>query len=137
MVGLGLEEVRGLNAAVVGDRPDRGAGRYLPDDRVVVLRGAAGLPAAGTLGTVLEAGPDRSGSLTIGWSGHRRSILTAGADLARIGFGYAVTPALAARSSEPLFVLGPAAATGRARERVVAEVGRPAEPPQRDRVLEV
>lgn len=150
LVGLGIEEVRALNRAAVGEeRPGSGSERFRLGDRVVVLKGGPGLPRCGTFGTVVEAPPigERDGrnrhepGIRASWDS-----VGAGSDAARstgeriegpalagLGFGYAVTPGMAARSDRSLMVLGPASALGRARERVVAEIGR--EPPGRQREL--
>ncbi len=129
LIGLGIEEVGALNRAAVGqDRPERGIGRYRAGDRVVMLRSSAGLPPGGNLGTVLEpVASQRSSTLTVAWDSGHRSTITTGRELACLGFGYAVTPPLAGRSSRPLMVVGPASTLTRSRERVVAEIApRPA-----------
>jgi hypothetical protein len=135
LVGLGVEEVRALNRAALGeDRPARGPERFRPRDRVVVLKGGEDLPPYGTFGTVAAA-PSLAGS-TLGavgrrrrlagvefaWSDGSRSVVSGDRDLARVGFGYAVTPWLARRADGPLMVLGPALVLGLARTRVTAEV---------------
>lgn len=137
LVGLGPEEVHGLNRAAVGeDRPERGPGRYRAGDRIVVVHRVAGLPPAGTLGTVAEAPADGpGGQLMIAWADGGHSAVASGRDLARLGFGYAVTPRLAAGVDRPLMVLGPAAAIARGRERVVDEVVQARQPSGRDRAL--
>ncbi|MDE3202731.1 MAG: relaxase domain-containing protein [Acidobacteriota bacterium] len=136
LVGLGVEEVRALNRAALGeDRPQRGPGRYQPGDRVVVVRGGRRLPGAGAIGTVTETASRSSGSVTVEWTAGRRSVLDL-SDQRRVGFGYAATPRLASLGDRPLMVLGPAAAVGRARERVVADRGRPRPAPGPDRGLE-
>jgi conjugative relaxase-like TrwC/TraI family protein len=135
LVGLGLEEVRGLNRAVLGRDPGRkGADRFEPGDRVVVLRSRSGLPPYATFGTVTRAGRDRSGpAVTIAWSDGTHRSITDARTLSAVGFGYAVTPWLAARSSASLIVFGPAEALGRGRERVVASVDLARDGPARDR----
>jgi hypothetical protein len=135
LVGLGVEEVRALNRAALGEnRPTRGPERFRPGDRVVVLKGGEGLPPYGTFGTVAAA-PSPAGS-TLGAGGHRHrlagvelawsdgsgGVVSGDRDLARVGFGYAVTPWLARRADGPLMVLGPASVLGLARTRVTAEI---------------
>ncbi len=136
LVGLGVEEVRALNRAALGeDRPERGRGRYQPGDRVVVVRGGRRLPGAGVIGIVAETTSGSSGAVTVEWTGGRRSVLDL-SDQRRVGFGYAATPRLASLGDRPLMVLGPAAAVGRARERVVADRGQPRPAPGHDRGLD-
>lgn len=138
LVGLGLEEARALNRAALGLRADRAASgaaeTFMPGDRVVVVKGRAGLPVYGSFGTVVDARPNgRSGRggplLRVAWENGESSEIADRRTLAAVGFGYAVTPHLATRAQGPLMVLGPASALGRARERVVREV----EPPDRAR----
>ena len=136
LVGLGVEETRALNRAaaavqrqaVRGDAPV-GNG-FLPGDRVVVVKGRAGLPGYGTFGSVIgveEGGRRGRASLTIGWD-HGETTTTADRyTLGGIRLGYAVTPHLAGRTKAPLMVLGPAHSLGRGRERVVLEAGIPLE----------
>ena len=127
MVGLGPEEIRALNMAAVGPRPGlraAGAERFLPGDRVVALRRRAGLPGYGTFGTVTESlrqGSGRTG-VRISWEDGNETRTDQGRELAAVGWAYAVSPRLAARSSGPIMVLGPASALGRARDRVVAQM---------------
>jgi conjugative relaxase-like TrwC/TraI family protein len=122
LVGLGLEEVNELNRAVLGAARPSGPDRFRPGDPVVVLKGAAGLPAYGTFGRVAPAGSSRE--VEIAWADGRATRTADPRTLGRIGFGYAVTPHLAGRDPRPVMVLGPASALGPARSRVVAEVGR-------------
>ncbi|HET9076201.1 MAG TPA: MobF family relaxase [Acidimicrobiales bacterium] len=125
LVGLGPEEARGLNRAaarLVGGGDGGGLG---PGHRVVVLKPRATLPPPGTLGTVVE-GPSTTGRhhppLVVSWAGGPAAAVADGWTAAAVGWGYATTPALAARSSRALMVLGPGEALGRQRHRVVAEV---------------
>lgn len=130
LVGLGLEEVGALNRAVLGrpaGRPD-GPRSFEAGDRVVVLRGRPGLPPYATFGTVTwsrDAGgrPTRARQeVRIAWADGSSTTTADRRVLAAVGFGYAATPWLAARTSGPLMVLGPADALGRARDRVVDDV---------------
>jgi hypothetical protein len=100
LIGLGLEEVEGLNRAVLGRDPDpTGPGRFEPGDRVLVLRSRPGLPPAATFGTVDRVGTDRSGSaVTCAWPDGSRTTLAGRRALSALGFGYAATPRLAARA---------------------------------------
>ncbi len=91
LAGLGIEEVRALNRAVVGEpRPAIGWDRFRVGDRVVVLRAVSALPPCGTFGTVADAprrGRGGSGrSIRIEWSEGRASAVSDGHDLAHIGF---------------------------------------------------
>ncbi len=127
MGGLGPEEVRALNRAAVGYRAGATLGGHMPfraGDRVVVLKHRAGLPAYGTFGTVTDTWGDRSGptGARFLWADGSETVTADRRALAGVGWGYAVTPWLAARRAGPLMVLGPAAALGRARERVVMEM---------------
>jgi conjugative relaxase-like TrwC/TraI family protein len=120
MVALGLEEVHALNRAAVGsERSERGVERFQPGDRVVVMRSRPDLPPFGTFGTVGERADH---AVRFDWSGGDRTVTSDRRALAAVDFGYAVSPGLAAGLDRPLFVLGPAAALSRGRERVVAEV---------------
>jgi conjugative relaxase-like TrwC/TraI family protein len=127
LVGLGPEEVWALNRAALGEnRSGPGVARFRGGDRVVVLRGRAGLPPAGTLGTVTRVSPpglSRHPELSVCWPGGRQSVLSDGRTIGALGFGYAVTPRLAARSSGPIMVLGPSSALGRSRNRIITEMG--------------
>lgn len=132
MVGLGLEETRGLNRAALDVRPDRppGAGEGpVAGDRVVVMKARPGLPVYGTFGTVVDGASVRgrvrspTGPVSIAWDSGEVTVALDRRTLAGVGFGYAVTPYLASRTTGPLMVLGPASALGRGRDRVVRDVG--------------
>jgi conjugative relaxase-like TrwC/TraI family protein len=119
LVGLGLEEVRALNRAAAG--PDRNPDDFLPGDRVVVIRGGAGLPRYGSLGTVVDERP-----LRLAWDDGTVSEVAppGGRARPRLGHGWAVTAPTAARTDRLLMVLGPARSLGFAAGRVVGEVDR-------------
>ena len=126
LVGLGLDEVIGLNraarllAAPAGG--ERSPGPPRPGDRVVVLHRGGGPAPYGSFGDIRHgaAGP------VVHWDGDAvpPSPLD---DRLRRGLrpGWAVTPFLAARSGRPLAVLGPASGVGPVRARVVASIEPP------------
>jgi hypothetical protein len=127
LVGLGFAEVEGLNAAartmltrVGGIQGPRLVARGRPfqaGDAVIALRRLGSEAPFASRGTVAEVDPARRRA-AIAWKG--KVTWMASADLARVGYGYAVTPAVAARVSGPLMVLGRAEDLGRDRGRVVA-----------------
>lgn len=134
LVALGIEEIRGLNRAVVGsERPPRGPERFEPGDRVVALRSGPGLPPFGTFGTVRGL---TGTSVEFEWADGGRTITSDGRALAAVDFGYAVSPRVAALSDRPLRVLGPAAAITRGRERVVSAIEVSQEGRRREQGLE-
>ncbi|HWE55665.1 MAG TPA: MobF family relaxase [Acidimicrobiales bacterium] len=121
LVGLGVEEVRGLNRAVVGDRARvEGADRFASGDRVMMLKGRAGLANYGHFGTVLDV--SSRGMVDFQWDDGSRTGTADRRALAAVGFGYAVGARRAEQLTGPLMVLGPAAAVGPARDRVVGQV---------------
>lgn len=148
LVGLGPEETRALNRAVLGmreslglrDGPGAGAApadgmpRFAAGDRVVVLRRRPGLPPYGSFGTVDAVHPTGQQGVRIAWDGGGDSVIGDARTLGATGYGYAVTPWLAGRAGRPLMVLGPAAALGRARGRAVLETPPPARSPGLERV---
>lgn len=133
MVGLGLDEVIGLNRAA-GAGPERrgaagpgGAAGLRDGDRVVLLGRRAGPVPAGWLGTVEGIGTRRR----VRWDGDRGRSEIDDHLRRRLRPGWAVTPAVATRTAGPLMVLGPAAAAGPALGRVVASVEREGPAPAR------
>jgi hypothetical protein len=127
LVGLGYAEADGLNQAARAVLVARGrvAGPALPvggrvfqqGDQALALRRLAPALAPGTLVSVMEVDPRRRAA-TVTWdSGTAELDRTA---LAHLGYGYAVTPPLAARTPRPLMVLGPADSLGPHRGRVLA-----------------
>lgn len=157
LVGLGLEEVRELNRAAramriragaaglgtdpggLGTRPGglgTEASRFVPGDRVVVLGRRVGLPGYGVFGTVSEVtspAERRRSGLDIAWDDGTRTRTDDHRAIAAVGFGYAVTTAVAARTTGPVMVLGPASALGRGRDRALAETGLRPDRPGRER----
>lgn len=126
LVALGLEEVRELNRAARAMRLEAHSPGLQAGDRVVVLGRRAGLPGYGVFGTVTSApaaGSGRRAGVGIAWDDGGRTRTADAWLLGAVGYGYAVTPAVAARTRRPLMVLGPASSLGRGRERVVAETG--------------
>jgi conjugative relaxase-like TrwC/TraI family protein len=126
LVGLGLAEVQGLNAAARTMLTRNGAiegpsivarGRpFQAGDAVIALRRlGSDAPFAGR-GTVAGVDPDRRRA-AVAWNGTLTWLTPT--DLAHVGHGYAVTPAVAARVGGPLMVLGRAEDLGRDRARVV------------------
>ena len=134
LVGLGLDEVTGLNRAArlvagappparrppPGRRPDRPP--LGPGDRVVVVHGRGGGPAPyGSFGAVR---PGPTGPV-VRWDDDRLPDSPLDDRLRRgLRPGWAVTPFLAARSGRPAMVLGPADAAGLDRSRVLASIER-------------
>lgn len=126
LVGLGPAETAALNrgarafllaqGALEGPSVRLGRLDLQAGDQVVALRRAGGVPA-GAIGDVVEIDTRRSRAL-VGWPGGAGLIDRAGARLA--GYGYAVTPRLAARTDRPLLVLGSPDVLGRDRSRVLA-----------------
>lgn len=143
LVGLGLDELAGLNQAAMALRGGGPSGPYgvRDGDRVVVLKGRPGLPPFGTFGTVVEASTDLApatrksgrGPLVVAWSDGTMSATRDRWTADAVGPGYAVMPTIAARSTGPLMVLGPAESLSRGRDRVVADVALAASARERDR----
>jgi conjugative relaxase-like TrwC/TraI family protein len=135
LVALGFAEVDALNQAARAALVDAGEiqGSALPcggkmlqaGDRVVALRRlASGLPSGSDL-RVTEVDERRS-RIRVGGEAGRWTLDRP--EAAHLGYGYAVTPALAARSPGPLLLLGPRHALGPHRDRVVAAaMSRPPE----------
>ena len=127
LVGLGFAEVDALNQAARAALVDAGeiqgsalscAGKVLQaGDRVVALRRlSSGLPSGSDL-RVVEVDERRS---RIRVSGEAGRWTLERPEAAHLGYGYAVTPVLAARAPGPLLLLGPRHALGPHRDRVVA-----------------
>jgi conjugative relaxase-like TrwC/TraI family protein len=126
LVGLGQDEVQGLNQTARTTLQGQGvltgpatmaAGReFQRGDRVESLRGTGSIPGRGVLGKVtgVADGPPR---ITVRWDDGSRSVV-AGVELRYLGYGYAVTPALAARARGPLLLLGPENAVSSLRGRI-------------------
>lgn len=138
LVGLGLDEVIGLNRAArrltTGDprRPDGTIAALGPPDRdtfgsgtrVVVGHRLGGPARYGSFGTIR---PGSTGPV-VRWDDDRLPDAPLDDRLRRsLRPGWAVTPYLAARSDQPLLVLGPADAAGLARSRALASIERPTE----------
>ena len=135
LVGLGLDEVIGLNRAarrLAGtaagpDRDPQRQGRPAaplgPGDRVVVLHRRGGPAPYGSFG---EIRPGPAGPV-VHWDGGLLPPAPLDSRLRRgLRPGWAVTPFLAGRSGRPLAVLGPATAAGVTRDRILASIDRPA-----------
>jgi hypothetical protein len=128
LVGLGGDEVRGLNQAArrLLAREGRLQGpvltahgrQYRSGDCVVVLRGLGSGQRRGTPGLV--AGVDaEKGVVLVRWQDGAKPELLAKQKLAYIGHGYAVSPSLAARRPDPLLLLGDPADVPLLRHRVI------------------
>jgi hypothetical protein len=127
LVGLGYAETDALNQAArallvereqIGGPVLRSGGRsYQAGEQALALRRLAPALPPGTLLSVAEVDPRRRAAI-VTWAGH--TAVLDRADLAHVGYGYAVTPPLAARAPNPLMVLGPADAMGAHRARVIA-----------------
>jgi conjugative relaxase-like TrwC/TraI family protein len=138
LVGLGYAEVDGLNQAaraILADRsrltgPALSCGEriFQAGDRVITLRRLSADLPGGTLLEVTEVDRRRS-ALTVSGTGIRATLDRATAT--HLGYRYAITVGLAARTTGPLLVLGPEESLGPHRGRVVgsALVGRSPEPP--------
>ncbi len=127
LVGLGYPEVDGLNRAARAVLARRGdlsgpelncSGRvFQAGDQVIALRRLSGDLPPGSLLQIVAVDPRRS-TLTV--SGERIRVDVDHRAGRHLGYRYAVTPAVAARLSAPLLVLGPPGALGRHQERVMA-----------------
>jgi conjugative relaxase-like TrwC/TraI family protein len=130
LVGLGADEVRGLNRAARSLLVQHGHlegqgffahGRdYRSGDRVVALQGLGPGHRRGTTGLVLGVDP-RRGEIRVRWNAGARPESLGKRELASIGHGYAVTPSLAARLQGPLLMLGDPADVPVLRHRVICE----------------
>jgi conjugative relaxase-like TrwC/TraI family protein len=125
LVGLGYAETDRLNLAARAilvargqiDGPalvSRGRVFQAGDEALSLRRLAPGLPP-GTFVSVAKIDARRR-LATVTWGGSTATLDQAA--LAHAGYGYAVTPPLAARASGPLMVLGPADSMGPHRARV-------------------
>jgi len=144
LVGLGAEEVRGLNqgARALLDRHERLEGpsvsaqgrQYRAGDRVVSIGGPGSERRRGALGLVVSV-DRRQSQVSVRWAGAREPEPLSGRRLARVGHAYAATPALAARLAGPLLLLGDPAHVPMLRDRIVYRTPGAAgmEPPVRDR----
>ncbi len=130
MVGLGVEETSALNCAVLAGRPqpspaDPGGPRqrsvsstWSHGDRVVMLSSRdRGVPF-GTRGTVVTPG-SRLDDVSVLWDGRDSSSAQSLTSKDRLGHAYAVTPAVAARTTAGLLVLGPPEALPGMQSRVI------------------
>ena len=128
LVGLGPDEVRGLNRAarsllrrhgLLKGPSIRAAGReYRTGDGVVALGGPESTRRRGTLGEVAGVNP-RSGVVTVVWNKGAGTEELRSAQLARIGHAYAATPSLATRLPNPVLLLGDAVHVPWLRHRIV------------------
>jgi hypothetical protein len=126
LVGLGYAECDALNQAaravlvrrgdIGGPRLSCGRSVIQAGDHVLALRR---LPPAIPPGASLPvlAVDARRCEATVRWEG--RGVTLDRVALTHVGYGYAVTAALAARTAQPLMVLGPPSALGSQRGRVV------------------
>jgi hypothetical protein len=115
LVGLGPDEVRGLNRAArsILARHGRLEGptltsqgrQYRLGDRVVALRSLGSGHRRGTPGLVTGVDPARA-EVLVRWTDGTDAERLGKQRLAGIGHGYAVTPSLAARLAGPLLLLG-------------------------------
>jgi hypothetical protein len=127
LVGMGYPEVDGLNRAaravlarrrqLSGPELSCGGRVFQAGDRLIALRRLSGDLPQGSPLEVVAVDPRRS-TLTVSRQGSRVDLDRRGAS--HLGYGYAVTPALAARLTAPLLVLGPPGALGRHQDRVMA-----------------
>jgi hypothetical protein len=127
LVGLGYPEVEGLNQAARALLVRRGRiggpalvirGRaFQRGDQILALRRLAPALPPGTRLSVVEVDPRHEAARV---TGNGQAVVLDRGALAHAGYGYAVTPPLAAHMSSPVIVLGPAEAMGPHRRRVVA-----------------
>jgi conjugative relaxase-like TrwC/TraI family protein len=130
LVGLGYAEVDGLNQAARAALVGRGivsgpalecGGRVLQaGDRVLALRRLAPDVPPGAPLTVLGLDPARAQVTVASQHNGRNAVTLDRRAAAHLGYGYAMTPPLAARTAGPLLVLGPPAALGLHQSRVLA-----------------
>ena len=127
LVGLGPAEVSGLNDAVRARLASRGSligeavewrGRqFVQGDWVLIVRsGPAG--GRGRLGTVADTDP-RRGQVAVGWDDSPLTAVLGPSALPHLGHGYAATPALAARTTGRLYLLGRPSAAAQLGPRLV------------------
>jgi len=127
LVGLGYAETDGLNQAARSVLARQGQitgpaltcrGRVLQaGDRVLALRRLAPDLPVGTTLEVADVDPGRA-RVVVRWG--QQTATLARSEAAHLGYAYAVTPAMAARTAGRLMVLGPPDALGQHRARVVA-----------------
>jgi conjugative relaxase-like TrwC/TraI family protein len=130
LVGLGYAEVDGLNqsarAALVGRGIVAGpalecGGRVLQaGDRVLALRRVAPDVPRGASLTVVGLDAARAEVTVATQPDGRNAVALDRRAAAHLGYGYAMTPPLAARTPGPMLVLGPPAALGPHQSRVLA-----------------
>jgi hypothetical protein len=128
LVGLGADEVRGLNQAArsllarhgrLGGPVLTSHGRqYRSGDRVVALGKLGAGHRRGTPGLVTGVDPARS-EVLVRWPDGPDPEPLGQQKLAHLGHGYAVTPSLAARVAGPLLLLGDPADVPPLRQRIV------------------
>jgi hypothetical protein len=128
LVGLGADEVRGLNAAarsllarhgrLEGPALTSHGRQYRSGDRVVALGGLGSDHRRGTPGLVTGVDPVRS-QVLVRWPGGANPEPLGKQKLAHLGHGYAVTPSLAARLAGPLLLLGDPTDVPPLRHRVI------------------
>lgn len=126
MVGLGIDETRALNAAArrestLGGAVFRAGGReFQAGDRVIAMARLAPAVRRGATGEIVDVS-DRRRDAIVRWdSGLLTSLDTASG--ARLGYGYAATPALARWTRGPLLLLGHPDAVPPLRARVIESV---------------
>jgi conjugative relaxase-like TrwC/TraI family protein len=128
LVGLGVDEVAGLNRAartqlvgeglLMGPAVTARGREFRAGDLVVVLRSLGSDLRRGTVGSVLEADP-RRGAVTVAWRSRRKPQELDRTGLTRVGYGCAATPSLAATVDAPLLLLGDPVAVPYLRARVM------------------
>lgn len=135
LVGLGLEEVRGLNRAAReleagGRQPAVELAGFATGDRVVVLRAGEHRPPYATFGRICGIA-DRGREVSIRWDGESRPSAYGPEVLAGLGPGWASTPRLASRAGRPVMLLGPVEAAPRIRGLVRESIERQPGGPER------
>ncbi len=126
LVGLGYAEVDGLNLAarrllaeagqLTGPTLYSKSRAFQVGDDVIALRRLSASVQGGTRLQVADI--DRRGS-TMTLQGEKEVVSVDRAAATHVGYGYAMTPGLAARTRDPLLVLGPPSVLGKGRERVI------------------
>ena len=131
MVGLGIEETEGLNRAALSlrfpggqltSRSDRDT-RMSPawcsyGARVIMLSSGVRDVPYGTRGRVVTPSGDAE-QTTVLWDGLSTPLHLDRTECSHLGFGYAVTPNVAARTTGSLLVLGPPEAVPGPRNRII------------------
>jgi conjugative relaxase-like TrwC/TraI family protein len=134
LVGLGPDEVRGLNQGarsllgrhghLEGPSLNAHGRQYRSGDRVVSTGGPGSSGRRGALGLVVDVDLRRT-RVSVKWDGAREPEPLGPLQLARVGHAYATSPALAARLPGRLLLLGDPASVPMLRHRIVYRTSAP------------